>query len=380
MGGRRDSDYSDGRMLASPPRPGQISLCPRNPRRRLPLTAIDDIADAISPALGSAPIEPAVALAYNVPMRHFLICLIVAVLAPALTWAEPTRPAPQIERVLVISIDGLRPDLLLRANTPTLHGMLERGSYSLWARTIPEAITLPSHTSMLTGVFIPRHGVDWNGEENRHPPKVPTLFKLAKDAGYTTAVVTGKSKFITIVDGGGVDYFAVPAAGKRTKDADTAAAAADVIRTHKPQVMFVHFADVDGAGHGIGWGTPEQIAAIEKADAAVGVVFDALREAGVEQSTLVIVSADHGGRGRGHGKDDPRSRHIPWLAVGPGVRSGFDLTRIGDLNIDTVDTFATACHYLGIPLPEHVEGKPIIQILPPDELLSPTTAPAAAGK
>lgn len=321
-------------------------------------------------------------------MRTLTITLAVLLLLPALTRAQTraqttrpaARPAPQIERALVISVDGLRPDLLLRANTPNLRGMMERGSYSLWARTIPEAITLPSHTSMVTGVFLPKHGVSWNGDENRHPPRVPTLFRLASDAGYTTGVVTGKSKFITIVDGGGVDHFAVPVAGSKSKDVDTAAAAADVIRTHKPQVMFVHFADVDGAGHGSGWGTPRQIAAIERADEAVGVVLAALREAGVEDSTLVILSADHGGSGKSHGKNDARSRHIPWIAVGPGVRAGFDLTRIRELNIDTVDTFATVCHYLGIPLPEHTEGKAIIQILPPEELLTPApTTPAATS-
>ena len=50
------------------------------------------------------------------------------------------------------------------------------------------------------------------------------------------------------------------------------------------------------------------------------------------------------------------------LAVGPGVRPGFDLTRIDTLQIDTYDTFATACHALGLAIPDHVEGKPITEI------------------
>ncbi|GIW74943.1 MAG: hypothetical protein KatS3mg104_0006 [Phycisphaerae bacterium] len=54
-------------------------------------------------------------------------------------------------RVLIISIDGLRPDLALRAEMPNLRSLLRNGSYSFWAYTTPAAITLPSHTSMLTG-------------------------------------------------------------------------------------------------------------------------------------------------------------------------------------------------------------------------------------
>ena len=53
------------------------------------------------------------------------------------------RPVPEIERALLISVDGCRPDVMLRANTPNIHKLIEAGSYTMWARTIPVAITLP---------------------------------------------------------------------------------------------------------------------------------------------------------------------------------------------------------------------------------------------
>jgi len=68
--------------------------------------------------------------------------------------AQTTRPVPAIERALIISIDGLRPDLLTRAETPAIHKLIKTGCFSFWARTVPAAITLPSHTSMLTGVSV----------------------------------------------------------------------------------------------------------------------------------------------------------------------------------------------------------------------------------
>src|SRR5215204_6137965 len=74
------------------------------------------------------------------------------------------KPVQQIKHALIISVDGLRPDLLLRAKAPRMQGMLDRGSYSLWARTTPGSITLPSHVSMLTGVPPEWHGIMWNGE------------------------------------------------------------------------------------------------------------------------------------------------------------------------------------------------------------------------
>src|SRR3954463_11455091 len=102
------------------------------------------------------------------------------------------------ERMVIISIDGCRPDLLLRANTPTVHGLIARSTFTFWARTTPHSITLPSHTSMLTGVVPRKHKIEWNEDlELVHPvyPSYPTLFEVAKRAGYTTGMVASKSKF-----------------------------------------------------------------------------------------------------------------------------------------------------------------------------------------
>ncbi len=309
----------------------------------------------------------------SVAIIAVLLLLIGAVRAQE---AQSSKPVPEIERVLIISVDGLRPDLLLRANTPHMRSMLERGSFSMWARTIPEAITLPSHTSMLTGVHIKTHGISWNndgrGPENRHPPRVPSLFAVAKQAGLSTALVTGKQKFIIFVDEGAVDYHAV-SGSKRYDDQAVADMGVQFLREHRPHVMFLHMGQVDSRGHSIGWGTPEQIAQIENADQAVGKVLAAVEELKLADSTLIILSADHGGQGRKHGANDARSRHIPWIAVGPGVRPGFDLTRLSELQIDTYDTFATACYVLGLPIPEHCEGKPIQEIFVEREALQATS-------
>ena len=109
--------------------------------------------------------------------------------APALT------PAPaavvRAERVAIISIDGLRPDLLIQANAPNIRGLLRDGSYTFWARTIDLAYTLPAHASMLTGVSPERHGVTWNERVEQARLKSPTLFEVAKSAGLTTALVSG---------------------------------------------------------------------------------------------------------------------------------------------------------------------------------------------
>jgi arylsulfatase A-like enzyme len=80
-------------------------------------------------------------------------------------------------------------------------------------------------------------------------------------------------------------------------------------------------------------------------------------------STVVLVTSDHGGAGRTHGPDDPRSREIPWIIAGPGIRGNLDLTTDADLDIRTEDTFATLCYLLGIDVPQPIDGRPVTQIL-----------------
>jgi len=269
--------------------------------------------------------------------------------------AAPTR------RVLLVSIDGLRPDLMLRADTPTLHELMRQGSYSMWARTTALAVTLPSHTSMLTGVRPGKHGIDWNHDlpfATPVYPKVPTLFEVAKRSGLTTAMAAGKLKFQALARPGSLDWSFVPARTVVTDEAVTDTAVGMIDR-HQPQVLFVHLPGVDTAGHAHGWSSPAQMAAIEAADRCVRRLLAALKAHGGMEGTLVLVTSDHGGAGLEHGPDDPRSRTIPWILSGPGVRRGQDLTQYADLEINTEDTFATICWRMGIPVPGTIDGHPV---------------------
>lgn len=281
--------------------------------------------------------------------------------------------------VLIVSIDGLRPDCMLRAETPNLRKLMNVGSFSMWARTTDIAITTPSHTSMLTGVTPEKHGIDFNGD----PPedakiRVPTLFDLAKAQGYTTGMASGKRKFTLFAMSGHLDHIWTPQESA-VDDASTAKHAVAIITQYKPDVMYVHFAATDSTGHAIGWGTPDQLQTISLADRALGQVLDAYRDIGLLESTFIIISADHGGTVRSHGRDDIRSHFIPWIAVGPGVRSDYDLTRLGkDYDLSTFDTFATACHVLKIPLPPDLDGQPVLEMFVDAELLQPAAPPTTA--
>jgi arylsulfatase A-like enzyme len=308
------------------------------------------------------------------PFRStFALLLFLALLlfASTLATAQTTRPIADVDHVVIISIDGGRPDLLLRGNCPSIRALMARGSYSFWARTTAMSITLPSHVSMLTGVVPDRHGILWNEDlplQKPIYPRYPTIFEQAHRAGYTTGMVASKQKFDTLNKPGTVDFVQIH--DKANDDDYTGTLACAMVTEHRPQVLFVHFGGTDVAGHAIGWGTDTYMKELEKVDTNIGKIVAAIDGQGLLGHTAILVTADHGGAGRAHGPDDPRSRHIPWIIAGPGIRQDFDLTRIDSLEINTEDTFATSCFLLGIPLKPGIDGKPIKQILSDADLLS----------
>ena len=294
---------------------------------------------------------------------------------------EPgARPVEAIDRVLIISIDGLRPDLLLRSFMPRVRGLCSEGSFTFWAETAPEAYTLPCHVTMLTGASSDKHGVTWNDYIEESYPNVPTLFEVAKQAGYSTAMATGKMKFVVLTKPGTIDYCYLPP-DEPVSDREVAAHAESLLREHQPQVMFVHLPGTDEAGHKYGWGSNEQLAAIELADEAVGLVLAVLSDLRLAGSTLVVVTSDHGGAGTDHTMNDARSHFVPWIACGSGIRRDFDLTLLSRRHIRIEDTFATACAFLGIDPGDECEGKPVLEILEtvrPKPLFAPPDTESSA--
>ena len=95
------------------------------------------------------------------------------------------------------------------------------------------------------------------------------------------------------------------------------------LRSGLYQVHFTHLDDVDGAGHGYGYyaHVPEYVEAVERADALIGEMFEAvLQRADVaDEEWLIIVTSDHGGQGYSHGCMDADCQTIPLIIAGPSV-------------------------------------------------------------
>ena len=272
-----------------------------------------------------------------------------------------TLPEASISRnVVVVSVDGLRPDAIESYDAPTLQRLMREGSYTMSASTIHPSKTLPSHTSMLTGQPPERHGVLWNtvATADEHAIELPNIFSEAHARGYSTAAFFSKAKFQPLQLPGTLDYSQAPGGwfGRWSSARTISDVEAYLDGEARPNVLFVHLTDPDAAGHRFGWMTEEYGRAVLAADSAVNQLIRLAQRAYGRGDFSLIVTADHGGHGYNHGSSDPRDVMIPWIAWGKGVRPG----ALDSPGIRTMDTAATVLWLLGLTAPADWAGEAVI--------------------
>lgn len=298
-------------------------------------------------------------------MKHTAsaLALLIALLACPCGMPAAEPAVPRAKQVFIVSIDQGNADLIDQLDLPTIDRLAAEGAHAAEAFTIVPSVTLPSHASMVTGVGIQKHQVTWNGyEPDRGPVKVPTIFTLAKAQGLTTAMYVAKEKLKQLDQPGSLDAFVRP--HPRDDARAVANAFAEQVATLKPNLCLIHFRDPDSEGHRHGAYSPEKIQALKDCDAALGVILQAITDAGLMDTSVVIVTADHGGHDTRnadgemvgtHGGPQSEDVLIPWIIWGNGVREQATLER----TVLQYDTAATALWLLDVPVPDHFWGRPV---------------------
>lgn len=131
------------------------------------------------------------------PPTLMAIATQIETLSPTPTFTP--MPPPHASRVLILSIDGLRPDAIALAPMPNLLALMQNSAYTLNAQTIYPSVTLPSHTSMLGGICPSKHGVDWNDYLPERGYALGTdLFDITHAAGLQTVMYVGRKNCVRL--------------------------------------------------------------------------------------------------------------------------------------------------------------------------------------
>ena len=267
------------------------------------------------------------------------VLLRIAAIAVAVLVLHGAAPAQNARPVLImISIDGLRPDYVTAADThglkiPNLRRFLKEGTFADGVTGVIPTVTYPSHTTLITGVWPTKHGIlanttfdplgknqsgwYWYAEDI----KVPTLWDAARQAGMTTASIQWP------VSVGARVSWNIPEVWRANTDEDAKllrALATDgllpeleaelgpyprgqdvedderrgtftarVIEKKRPQLLTLHLVALDHVEHETGPFSRESFAVLERQDAVVGKLRDAAAHIAPGSAYVAIVS-DHG--------------------------------------------------------------------------------------
>lgn len=287
---------------------------------------------------------------------------------------EPSRP-----NVLIISMDTTRADYLgaygrTQARTPHIDALAEEG-FLFRRHLTPVPITLPSHTSLMTGHFPPSHSVHDNGTFIV-PESAVTLAEVLSDAGYDTGAFIGSfplterfglNQGFDVYDANFLSGNEDPTRPDRGIyfDERPAGQVVDAVLDYwrgrdaeRPVFTFVHVFDPHQpqeppAPYDLQFRTSPYDGEIAYVDEQLGRLFAALRDNGTWDNTLVVLTADHGEGLGEHGESThamllhQATLHIPLILRGPGVP-------VGETRQWTVSTqlFQSLLDYLGIAAPE----------------------------
>lgn len=269
---------------------------------------------------------------------------------------------PIVKHVVVIGFDGLSPNGLKNAITPTFDKIMSEGAYSMHARAVLPTSSSTNWASMIMGAGPEQHGITSNSweKDNFVLPTVtqsedflfPSIFQLIDDQKESAEIgaIYHWSGFGRLFEKGAVDYDINP-----ESEDETAALASAYIKEKKPTFTFIHFDHVDHGGHEYGHGSPEYFKSVEKADAMLAEVMAAIKASGMADETLVIISADHGGLGKGHGGESLEEIEIPFILWGKSVKKNHLL----NYPVYQYDNAATVAFALGIKTPMAWIGKPV---------------------
>ena len=241
-----------------------------------------------------------------------------------------------LPRVVVISIDGLKPENYTKpggTEVPTLRALAAQGAYARGVVGVFPTVTYPSHTTMITGLPPAAHGIYNNRILDPADRSNAAWYWYARDiaAPTLTGAVQGRGLRVATVYwpvtvGADVDFL-VPEFARSThresltllralskpatllddveaarrepfpyplNDAARTDIAAWIIRAHRPHLLLLHIFESDDAQHVHGPASPEAVDAIAGADRNVARILAALDEAGLRARTNIVVLSDHG--------------------------------------------------------------------------------------
>ena len=265
------------------------------------------------------------------------------------------------EHVVVIGIDGLTSEGLKNAATPVMDNLIANGAVKYDARAILPTVSAPNWGAMLHGAGPEATGIISNDRNKWMQPvdksrmgMFPNIFNIVREQ-------IPEAEQGAIFHWGGFGELLQEEVVNRYDTyytpEETTQQVCDYIVTKKPTFLFIQLDHVDGAGHRFGYAnTPEYLQAVAKADSLAGFIMESIRQAGMENNTLVMIVSDHGGINTGHGGESLEELTVPVIYYGKGIKQNYKVQQ----TVYMYDVAANVAFALNLKTPHVWTGRPTL--------------------
>lgn len=267
-----------------------------------------------------------------------------------------------VKHVVLIGLDGWGAYSVPKADMPTVKALMKDGSYTLESRSVLPSSSACNWASMIMGAGPELHGFttwgstkpDLPSRELTHYGLFPTVIGLLRDQKPASEIgyIYEWGGMAHLCEKAAVDHFV------QTKGAETSKNAADYIKAKKPTFTMIAFDQPDGVGHSKGHDTDAYYETLKEMDGYIAEIVNAVKEAGIYDETIFIVTADHGGVDKGHGGKTMAEMQIPFIVCGKNVKAGHEITS----SVMQFDTAATIAYIFGLKRPQVWIARPVTEI------------------
>ena len=269
--------------------------------------------------------------------------------------------------VVLIGLDGWGAYSIENADMPHTKSLMNSGCYTLKKRSVLPSSSAVNWASMFMGAGPELHGyTNWGSKTPELPSRelnkngiFPTVFQLLRDAD-------PKAEIGCLYEWDGIKYLVDTLALSYHKQAPDynkypdalCNMACDYIRKSKPVLAAFCFDNPDHVGHADGHDTPSYYAKLKELDGYIGRIIAAMKEAGMYENSIIIITSDHGGINKGHGGKTMQEMETPFIISGKNVRKKGPFTE----SMMQFDCASTVAYVFGLKQPQVWIGRPMKQV------------------
>jgi predicted AlkP superfamily pyrophosphatase or phosphodiesterase len=281
----------------------------------------------------------------------FLFTLLVIFFTKSCTSTEPVLQIGKVpldfvpaKHLVFIGLDGWGGVYVPKANMPTVKRMMSEGAWTIDAKSVMPSVSWPNWTSIFCGA----------PQKQDNANDYTSIFSVVINNKQT-------SKPGFFYEWTELQKICPDSAAEKHEifsNLESARKVAAFIIEQKPFFTAVSFDGPDFTGHSIGWGSAEYYAKLTEMDNLIAVIEQAVKDAGIYDSTVFVLSADHGGALRGHGANTPKHRKIPMVFYGSGIKHGYKISSL----VNIYDITPTMAAILGLDIPSEWTGRILYEI------------------